>query len=119
MWAVLHLLFALVFDRLKSRRRLEMEHLYLRHQLNVVMRRAPLSLPKIPSARAWQHERESAHPTSRCGPCFTCSLLLSSTVSSRGAGLRSRTYICAISSMSRCGSSSVCDCAALIEHSWS
>jgi hypothetical protein len=39
MWAVLHLLFALVFDRLKSRRRLEIENLYLRHQLNIAMRK--------------------------------------------------------------------------------
>src|SRR5215208_4887874 len=73
-----------------------------------------LSLPKIPSARAWQHERESAHPPSRCGPCFTCSLLLSLTASSHGAGLRSRTYICSISSISRCGGSVGSGCAALI-----
>src|SRR5215217_2941862 len=39
MWAVLHLLFALVVDRFKSRRRLEIENLYLRHQLNIAMRR--------------------------------------------------------------------------------
>ena len=41
MFALLHLLFALVFDRFKSRRRLEIENLYLRHQLNIAMRRAP------------------------------------------------------------------------------
>jgi len=39
MWAVLHLLFALVVDCFKSRRRLEIENLYLRHQLNIAMRR--------------------------------------------------------------------------------
>ena len=80
----------------------------------------PLSLPKIPSAQAWQHEKESAHLPSRRLPCSTCSLRLSSTGSSRGAGLRSRTCICAISSISRCGKlRSVADCSALIEHSLS
>jgi len=39
MWAVLHLLFALVVDCFKSRRRLEIENLYLRHQLNIAMRK--------------------------------------------------------------------------------
>ena len=41
MLALLHLLFALIFDRFKSRRRLEIENLYLRHQLNIAMRKAP------------------------------------------------------------------------------
>jgi len=41
MLALLHLLFALAFDRFKSRRRLEIENLYLRYQLNVAMRNAP------------------------------------------------------------------------------
>jgi hypothetical protein len=41
MFALLHLLFALVSDRFKSRRRLEIENLYLRHQLNIALRRMP------------------------------------------------------------------------------
>jgi len=41
MFAMLHLLFALAFDRFKSRRRLEVENLYLRHQLNILLRKAP------------------------------------------------------------------------------
>ena len=40
--------------------------------------RRPLSLPIIPSARDRQDEGASAHPPSRCLPCFTCSLLVSS-----------------------------------------
>ena len=44
MLALLHLLFALIFDRFKSRRRLEIENLYLRHQLNIAMRKAPQRL---------------------------------------------------------------------------
>ena len=44
MFALLHLLLALVFDRFKSRRRLEIENLYLRHQLNIAMRRVPQRL---------------------------------------------------------------------------
>ena len=42
--ALLHLLFALIFDQFKSRRRLEIENLYLRHQLNIAMRKAPQRL---------------------------------------------------------------------------
>ena len=41
MFALLHLLVALAFDLLKPRRRLEIENLYLRHQLNIAMRKAP------------------------------------------------------------------------------
>ena len=44
MFALLHLLLALLFDRFKSRRRLEIENLYLRHQLNIAMRKAPQRL---------------------------------------------------------------------------
>ena len=39
MLALLDLLSALIFDRFKSRRRLEVENLYLRHQLNIAMRK--------------------------------------------------------------------------------
>jgi transposase InsO family protein len=41
MFALLRLLVALISNRLKSRRRLEVENLYLRHQLNIALRRAP------------------------------------------------------------------------------
>src|SRR5215211_4107726 len=34
----------LVFNRFKSRRRLEIENLYLRHQLNIALRRTPRRL---------------------------------------------------------------------------
>jgi hypothetical protein len=44
MLAVLHFLLAMIFDRFKSRRRLEIENLYLRHQLNIAMRKAPQRL---------------------------------------------------------------------------
>jgi hypothetical protein len=44
MIALLHLLFALIVGRFKSRRRLEIENLYLRYQLNVAMRKAPQGL---------------------------------------------------------------------------
>jgi hypothetical protein len=44
MRALLHLLFALAFDRLRSRRRLEIENSYLRHELNIAMRKAPQRL---------------------------------------------------------------------------
>jgi hypothetical protein len=40
MFGLIHLFLALIFGRLKSRRRLEIENLYLRHQLNIAMRRS-------------------------------------------------------------------------------
>ena len=39
--AILHLLVMFVADIFKSRRRLEAENLFLRHQLNIALRRAP------------------------------------------------------------------------------
>src|ERR1700704_5212893 len=44
MLAILHLLTTLVADLFKSRRRLEVENLFLRHQLNVALKRAPRRL---------------------------------------------------------------------------
>jgi hypothetical protein len=41
MLAILHLLGTLVVSLFKSRRRLEVENLFLRHQLNIALRRAP------------------------------------------------------------------------------
>lgn len=41
MSAILHLLVMFVADIFKSRRRLQAENLFLRHQLNIALRRAP------------------------------------------------------------------------------
>jgi hypothetical protein len=41
MFAILHVLGMFVADLFKSRSRLEAENLFLRHQLNVALRRAP------------------------------------------------------------------------------
>ena len=41
MLAILHLLMMFVADTFKSRRRLEAENLFLRHQLNIALRQAP------------------------------------------------------------------------------
>jgi hypothetical protein len=41
MFAILHLLGMFVVDLFKSRSRLEAENLFLRHQLNIALRRAP------------------------------------------------------------------------------
>jgi hypothetical protein len=60
MFALLHSLGMFVVDLFKSRRRLEAENLFLRHQLSIALRRAPprlrlrgydLSFPKIISGR--------------------------------------------------------------------
>jgi transposase InsO family protein len=44
MFAIIHLLATFIADAFKSRRRLEVENLFLRHQLNVALRRAPQRL---------------------------------------------------------------------------
>jgi hypothetical protein len=44
MLAILHLVGALVANLFKSRRRLEVENLFLRHQLNIALRRGPQRL---------------------------------------------------------------------------
>jgi hypothetical protein len=41
MFAIIQLLATVIADLLKSRRRLEVENLFLRHQLNVALRRGP------------------------------------------------------------------------------
>ena len=53
MFAVLYALGMLVGDLFKSRSRLEAENLFLRHQLNVAMRRAPPRLQLRGSDRAF------------------------------------------------------------------
>ena len=50
--AILHLLVIFVADIFKSRRRLEAENLFLRHQLNIALRRAPPRLRLYGSDRA-------------------------------------------------------------------
>jgi hypothetical protein len=52
MLAMLHLLVMFVADIFKSRRRLEAENLFLRHQLNIALRRAPPRLRLHGSDRA-------------------------------------------------------------------
>ena len=52
MFAILHALGIFVADMFKSRRRLEAENLFLRHQLNIALRRAPPRLRLHGSDRA-------------------------------------------------------------------
>ena len=52
MLAILHLLAMFVADLFKSRRRLEAENLFLRHQLTIALRRAPPRLRLHGSDRA-------------------------------------------------------------------
>jgi hypothetical protein len=52
MFAMLHLLGTVVANLFKSRRRLEIENLFLRHQLNVALKRAPRRLRLRGSDRA-------------------------------------------------------------------
>jgi hypothetical protein len=52
MFVILHGLGMFVADMFKSRRRLEAENLFLRHQLNIALRRAPPRLWLYGSDRA-------------------------------------------------------------------
>src|SRR5437016_6527698 len=52
MVAIIYLLGTFIADLLKSRRRLEVENLFLRHQLNIVLRRPPRRLRLRGSDRA-------------------------------------------------------------------
>ena len=52
MLAIVHLLGTYVANLFKSRRRLEVENLFLRHQLNIALRRAPPRLRLRGSDRA-------------------------------------------------------------------
>src|SRR3989442_7333993 len=52
MLAILHLLGTFIANLFKSRRRLEVENLFLRHQLNIALRRAPPRLRLRSSDRA-------------------------------------------------------------------
>src|SRR5438094_447240 len=52
MLAILHLLVMFVADTFKSRRRVEAENLFLRHQLNIALRQAPPRLRLLGSDRA-------------------------------------------------------------------
>jgi hypothetical protein len=47
MFAILHVLWIFVVDIFKSRRRLQAENLFLHHQLNIALRRAPLRLSGV------------------------------------------------------------------------
>jgi hypothetical protein len=53
MFAILHVLWIFVVDIFKSRRRLEAENLFLHHQLNIALRRAPPRLRLYGSDRAF------------------------------------------------------------------
>ncbi len=52
MFAIIYLVGTFIADLLKSRRRLEVENLFLRHQLNIILRRPPQRLRLRQSDRA-------------------------------------------------------------------
>ena len=55
MFAILHALGMFVVDLFKSRSRLEAENLFLRHQLNIALRRAPLLCGcMVVTGRCWE-----------------------------------------------------------------
>jgi hypothetical protein len=70
MLALLHLLATFVANLFRSRRRLEIENLFLRHQLNIALRRVPRGLRLHGSDRAllvwitwvWPNLRQSREP---------------------------------------------------------
>ena len=52
MFAIIYLVGTFIADLLKSRRRLEVENLFLRHQINIILRRPPQRLRLRGSDRA-------------------------------------------------------------------
>ena len=63
MLVIVHLLGSYVADLFKSRHRLEVENLFLRHQLNIALRRAPqhlLCVPKTASRDNFSFERQKS-----------------------------------------------------------
>jgi hypothetical protein len=79
MFAIIYLLGTFIAGLLKSRRRLEVENLFLRHQLNIILRRPPqrlrlwgsdrVSLPQILSD--WRVTANRAMLASDVGPLQT------------------------------------------------
>src|SRR5262245_3081972 len=55
MFAIIYLLAAFIVDLFKPPRRLEVENLFLRHQLNIPLRRAPRRVPLQAADRAVAH----------------------------------------------------------------
>jgi hypothetical protein len=70
MFAIIHLLATFIADLFKSRRRLEVENLFLRHQLNIALRRAP------PPSQGWRlfRERQLSILDRRRGPSMNACL---------------------------------------------
>jgi hypothetical protein len=74
MFAIVHLLATFIADLFKSRRRLEVENLFLRHQLNIALRRAPERVQLRPGDRAlmiwmtrmWRPFRNAPRPYQNC-----------------------------------------------------
>ena len=69
MLAILRLLATFVADLFKSRRRLEAEILFLRHQLNIALRHRPARLPLRGSDRAAGMDDPAVADPARYGPC--------------------------------------------------
>jgi hypothetical protein len=82
MLAILHSLGMFIVDLFKSRRRLEAENLFLRHQLNIALRRAPPRLRLRGGDRAllvWMTRLWpgllGASPIERFGDIVACPIL--------------------------------------------
>ena len=69
MFALLHSLTMFVIDFFKSPRRLEVENLFLRHQLSIALRRAPPRLRLRGSDRALLVWMTRLWPSLLYGPC--------------------------------------------------
>jgi hypothetical protein len=73
MFAIIYLLAAFIADLFKPPRRLEVENLFLRHQLNVALRRAPQRVQlragdrdgeRVPGADVWSSKAMAEWSTS-------------------------------------------------------
>src|SRR5437660_11681255 len=70
MFAIIHLLATFIADLFKSPRRLEVENLFLRHQLNVALRRAPQRVRLRAGDRALMVWMTRTWPSLVCTECM-------------------------------------------------
>src|SRR6266446_3220263 len=96
MAALIFLFVKLIASLFKSKSRLEAENVALRRQKNG---QAKPVVPENSIRPDSRDEGESEHHPTRCLPSSICLEHLWPTCSSRGAGLKSRTYFFGISSM--------------------
>src|SRR6266404_1583924 len=102
MFAIIHLLATFIADLFKPPRRLEVENLFLRHQLNVALRRAPQRVRLRAGDRALMVWMTGC--CGRTGGRPSCGVLRASPLPRRRDSKTSRAWACGPRSMERLSS---------------